>query len=230
MRVDFIYFDIDDTLLDHRKAQERALNDVHHHFTEHFDDIPLTQVQSVYHQINSELWRQYSSGKVSREHLQEQRFIQLFNHLSIHTLPYHQASKHYMERYTKHWEYCLGARETFMEVADQFPVGVLTNGFAEVQHAKLAHFKEVRDRLSVTIISEEVGYMKPHPALFRHAALQAETAPSSILYIGDSYFSDIQGGLNAGWQVIWYAPEAIDSDVPENVPHVRSLPEILDLL
>ena len=57
------------------------------------------------------------------------------------------------------------------------------------------------------MISEEVGVMKPNPALFAHAAEQAGISPDEILYIGDSLHSDVEGGRNAGWQVAWFRGE-----------------------
>jgi len=46
--------------------------------------------------------------------------------------------------------------------------------------------------------------MKPHPQVFGHAADAADTPPDRILYVGDSYYSDVQGGRAAGWQVAWF--------------------------
>ena len=151
--------------------------------------------------------------------------------LKIWKLPPSRTAKmgtYYLERYALHWEYCEGARDTFFHIADRYPVGVLTNGFAEVQRAKLDRFGEVRDRLTSTVISEEIGFMKPHPELFKHATSQAQSEPSNILYIGDSFFSDVEGGLNAGWQVIWYAPGA--EDIPNGITHIRRLSDLQEIL
>lgn len=224
--IHFVYFDIDDTLLDHKSAQEDALVDVFHRFQDHFGGIDLQTVQRVYHTHNVALWTQYAHGEIDRPYLQQQRFLRLLKEIDVTTIPHEEVSTYYMQRYAEHWTYCEGAYDTFTFIADRYPVGVLTNGFAEVQHAKLARFSELRDRLASTVISEEVGYMKPHPELFKHAAKKVETDPEKILYIGDSYTSDIRGGLDAGWQVIWYKPQA--TDIPKGVDHIRRLKELED--
>ena len=226
--IQFIYFDIDDTLLDHKSAQEDALVDVFHRFQEHFGSTDLQAVQRVYHIHNVALWTQYAHGEIDRPYLQQQRFLRLLRDLDITSVPHEEVSAYYMQQYAEHWTYCEGAYETFTFVADRYPVGVLTNGFTEVQHAKLARFSELRDRLASTVISEEVGYMKPHPELFKHAAKKADTAPEKILYIGDSYSSDIQGGLNAGWHVIWYNPQA--TEIPNGVNHIRNLKDLKEMV
>ena len=228
MPIGFVYFDIDDTLLDHRAAQRSALADTITHFREHFQDLDAERIQEVYDTHNSRLWKQYAAGDVSRDQLRKGRFEQLLATLAITSVTPESVGDTYMSRYAHYWDYCTGALETFSHMAERFPVGVLTNGFADQQYAKLARFPAIKDRLAVTVISEEVGYLKPHPELFKHAAREAQTAPQDILYIGDSFTSDVEGGMNAGWQVIWYAPNA--SSVPENVSHVRALTDIPGIL
>jgi HAD superfamily hydrolase (TIGR01549 family) len=96
-----------------------------------------------------------------------------------------------------------GAGEAYSTVAARRRVGILTNGFAETQRAKLDRFPELGRHSSATIISEEVGLMKPDPRLFGWASSHAGVRADRILYVGDSLRSDIQGGLSAGWNVAW---------------------------
>ncbi len=220
----FVYFDLDDTLLDHKKAQIQALTDVIHHFQDEFDGIDLHHVQRIYHERNVLLWRRYSAGSITKETLREERFTHLLESFSITTLTHDQVSAVYMDRYAHHWEYTEDARSTFLAIAERFPVGILTNGFAETQKAKLARFPDIRNQLAVTVISEEIGYLKPHPELFRQAAERAQTHPAHILYVGDSYTSDVEGARNAGWQVIWYAPDA--DHIPEGIHALQRLQDL----
>ncbi len=81
-----------------------------------------------------------------------------------------------------------------------------------MQHAKLDRFPALRERADAVVISEEVGVMKPHPAIFTHAAEQAGFEPGAILYVGDSLTSDVEGGHGAGWQVAWYGGEPARAD------------------
>lgn len=111
-----------------------------------------------------------------------------------------------MERYAEHWAFIDGAERAFSAIAERFPVGVFTNGFAATQRAKLSRFPALRDRLSATVITEDVGALKPHPDVFAHATRPAGVGAAHILYVGDSYRSDVKGGRAAGWQVAWYAP------------------------
>lgn len=224
----YVYFDLDDTILDHRKAEKSALGDVKHHFSTHFSQIESEHLKEVYHQGNVTLWHQYAHNEITKAELRVRRFAVLLEALLITDLEPLNVSDFYMERYAAYWDYCQDARNVFFDIARRYPVGVLTNGFAEIQHAKMEQFKEVRDVLQSLVISEEVGVMKPHPELFAHAAEVAQTPPDQIIYIGDSYRSDVEGATQAGWDVIWYAPDVVTP--PEGIKHARDWQTIGSLL
>ncbi|SHK84006.1 HAD-IA family hydrolase [Rhodothermus profundi] len=222
----FIYFDLDDTLLDHRAAEQAALADVKAAFPDVFAHVPLEKLLHTYHTINTELWKQYQQGTIDRPALMHARFARLIDALALRNVTPDQLNACYMDRYRQHWRWTPGARDAFLTIAKHFPVGILTNGFAAVQHAKLARFPELRQHTRALVISEEVGVAKPHPALFAQAARAAATEPAAILYVGDSFGSDVVGAQNAGWQVAWYTPTP-PASVPEGVFTFRCWPALL---
>lgn len=201
--VRFVYFDIDDTLLDHRAAERAALEDCHTRFAEHFNGHDLADVQATYHAGNVPLWRRYAAGELDRDDVQRLRFEALIDAFDLALDP-HTLGEAYLARYAERWEWVGGAEAAFHAIADRYPVGLLTNGFADQQRGKLARFPILRERSQTVVISDEVGVMKPHPQIFAHAAEQAGTEPGAILYVGDSLHSDVEGGQAAGWQVAWY--------------------------
>ena len=209
-RIQFIYFDLDDTLLDHRRAERHGLDDVRRAHPTHFDTIPLDTLHATYHAHSVPLWRQYADGAIGKHDLQRLRFEQTLHALGLHDLQAEALNALYLDCYARHWTFPSDARDAFFTLARHFPVGILTNGFAEIQHAKFDRFPELRRRAEVLIISEEIGYMKPHPQIFAHAAAAAQTSPEALLYVGDSYPSDVQGALQAGWQVAWFTTETAD--------------------
>ena len=212
----FVYFDLDDTLLDHRHAERQALAEVCGTYAEHFGRFALETVQETYHRHNVVLWQQYSAGRVGKMALKRLRFEQLLNALAVDGLAAEEVSDHYLDCYARHWQFPAPAREAFDEIADHLPVGVLTNGFTEIQQHKLERFPEIRERLRAVVISEEVGHLKPHPKLFAHATARAGVPPGAILYVGDSYLSDVEGALQAGWQIAWYTTDDV-TETPASV-------------
>lgn len=200
----FVYFDLDDTLLDHRSAERLALADLHQQYLHVLNGYEVSHLQETYYQLNLVLWQRYGRGEITQETLKRLRFEQLVEALAITSATPEELSDCYLANYARHWEWIEGAREAYLAIAAHYPTGILTNGFAHIQHAKLDQFREFEQHGALVVISDEVGYMKPDRRLFDHAARLARTAPEHILYVGDSMHSDVEGGLGAGWQVAWF--------------------------
>lgn len=198
----FIYFDLDDTLLDHRSAEAAALNDVYHYFSL-FEEISPDKLVDIYHEVNTRQWSLYSSGDIVREELQRNRFEQTLKQLELDKSRYQEVGEYYMQCYRNHWQWIDGAKDAYQRVLKSYPVGILTNGFAETQELKFEKF-ELYNSADHVVISEEVGVLKPDPKVFEHATKLADVDPENILYIGDSFTSDIIGGSQFGWNTAWY--------------------------
>jgi len=200
----FIYFDLDDTLLNHRKAEKLALEQI----WEEFNLESLTtvdQLQEVYHHINVFLWEMYGRGEIDRDSLQRTRFERTLFRINS-DLNWKTVGDRYMQFYQQFWEWIPGALETFQEIMNMYPVGILTNGFAETQRVKLDTFGFNSHKI-ITLISEDVGVMKPQPGIFDAATRISGVKTDEILYVGDSYSSDVLGGTSFGWDVAWFTQE-----------------------
>jgi YjjG family noncanonical pyrimidine nucleotidase len=223
----FVYFDLDDTLLDHGHAERAALRDVMNDFAPLFADHDLDAVHNTYHRINRPLWNAYSQGDIDKATVKEQRFRRLLDALNADIDQSPVVHARYLERYSAHWRYMPGARAAFDSIAAQYNVGILTNGFAETQQCKMRQFPALQEAAAPVIICEEIGHLKPHPAVFAHATKQARVEPKQILYVGDSYTSDVEGSARAGWQMAWYTPH---TDPDEPVEHGFAFSDWQDLL
>lgn len=210
--IDFVYFDVDDTLLDHRYAERHALADLRSRYLAVFGHLSVDALQEMYHEINAPLWTKYSAGEIDKAGVKRERFPRLLEALDASHANAARIGSVYLQRYAEHWTYVDGAAETFRAVAERFPVGVLTNGFAEVQAQKMKRFPEIAERSRVVLVSEETGHLKPHPVVFETAAERAGVDPSRILYVGDSLRSDVEGGAGAGWQVAWFARDGVNGE------------------
>lgn len=205
--VHFVYFDLDDTLLDHAEAERKALADVRDRYSTIFGAVSVAELQETYHEINAPLWRKYADGTIDKERVQRERFDRLLDALDASHADSASVGRYYMQRYGEHWTFIPGARGTFELISDRVPVGVMTNGFAEVQSKKLDAFPVLRERSDAIVICEDVGVLKPDPKVFEHATQEAGVAPEDVLYVGDSYRSDVAGAESTDWSVAWYAPE-----------------------
>jgi len=206
----FVYFDVDDTLLDHSHAERQALADVRDRYLEVFGTLSVEELQAQYHAINAPLWRRYAEGEIDKQTLKERRFAALLAEVGAPHADPALVRRYYMRRYGHHWRFVPGAQAAYEAVAEQGPVGVMTNGFAEVQAKKFDTFPVLEERAEAVVVCEEVGALKPDPVVFEHATERAGVEPEDVLYVGDSYRSDVEGAQRAGWRVAWFAPDGTD--------------------
>lgn len=82
-------------------------------------------------------------------------------------------------------------------------VGVLTNGAADIQRAKLTA-TGILDRVDAVCISEEVGARKPEPKAFQVAVARCGgELPGDVWMVGDNPVTDIVGAGAAGLRTVW---------------------------
>lgn len=224
MSPSFIYFDLDDTLLDHKNAEQAALNDLHGHYR-FFKDTSVAELVDTYHDINKELWEQYGRRQLDREMLQRKRFELTLNALELDGDRYGEVGDRYMSFYENHWGWMEGAEEVLINASRKYDVGILTNGFLEIQKNKINRF-ELDRYASHLVISEEVGTLKPQPGIFEHATQLAGVPASEIWYVGDSYRSDIVGGSEYGWNTVWLTDETDPDKTDRAALVIRSMDEL----
>lgn len=54
----------------------------------------------------------------------------------------------------------------------------------------------------LTLFSNEVGYLKPHPEIFLHASEALGVSPPRMLHVGDDVKTDIEGARQVGMQTL----------------------------
>ena len=108
-------------------------------------------------------------------------------------------------------------------------VGLITNGPAEVQRAKI-DLLELWGHVDFAIISGELGVEKPEPAIFREALRLGEAEAGEALYVGDSPHLDVAGARSVGIRTVWMNPGGLPWPAEEaGAPpdhEIRGLPEL----
>ena len=69
--------------------------------------------------------------------------------------------------------------------------------------------------LRAIVISERIGVIKPHPAMFAAArAALGDPDPAAILHVGDDWAADVAGAAAAGWRTAWVTRRPADTPLP----------------
>lgn len=221
-KYDWVLFDLDETLI--RFNAEGALR----RLLERFDIIFTERHYQEYEKKNRLLWRAYQNGEITIEKLQHERFSAWGDHLNVPPLDLNAA---FLSEVTNISTPLDGAESLLNTLKGKSKLGVISNGFAEMQRVRIERLG-FQDHFHFVITSEQVGAAKPDSKIFLHAFETMKHPPrDKILMVGDALDADILGGINAGIDTCWLNPHKKPST--ENIaPHfeVASLKELQDLL
>ena len=109
-------------------------------------------------------------------------------------------------------------------------VGAVSNWVWQLP--ELLHALDLVKQFDFIAASSRVGFEKPHPEIFQWALEQAKVAPGEAIHVGDHLDADVAGAQGVGIQ-----PVLIDrrerftaTDVPDGVPLIRSLTELIPIV
>jgi putative hydrolase of the HAD superfamily len=110
-------------------------------------------------------------------------------------------------------------------------LGLITNGPAEVQRAKI-ELLGLDALVDFALVSGELGIEKPDPEIFRAALRMADATPDEAVFVGDSPDHDVAGARAAGIRAIWMnrSGRAWPAALPPPDNEVRDLTAFLALL
>ena len=80
--------------------------------------------------------------------------------------------------------------------------------------------------------SARIGFEKPHPRIFEWALNQADVPADAVIHVGDHVDADVLGarGVGIGGVLIDRAERYPADEVPDGVPVIRSLEELLPIV
>ncbi|MBQ2062629.1 MAG: YjjG family noncanonical pyrimidine nucleotidase [Oscillospiraceae bacterium] len=223
-----VLWDVDGTLLDFDAAQRAALIKL---FAEFHLGACTEEMLARYSVINVGFWQRLERCEMTKPQVLLGRFEQFFSEYGIDT----QIVREFNDRY----QLTLG--DTIVYHDDSLNIVkalrgkvkqyVVSNGTITAQTKKLERSK-LGKLMDGVFLSEKIGVEKPNIGFFEQvfSVIRPEDL-STVMIVGDSLTSDIQGGMNAGIKTCWYNPGM--KPVPENyrIDYVISdLHELVTLL
>lgn len=212
-----LWFDLDDTLWDMTGNSVICLRELYDIYglgryfgsTEQWDE--------CYHRINAALWERYSAGTISRDFLRSERFAAPLCLAGVAPDEAQKLSASLDVRYLG----LLGAKTRLIKGAAEilpwlrgrgYRMGIVSNGFREVQYNKLRS-SSIDSFFDIVVLSDDAGYNKPDRRFFAYAEERAGTRDCRNVIIGDNPVTDIRGGLDARWDAVWFKPDDLPSAV-----------------
>ena len=208
--MEFLFLDLDDTILDFRQAEHTAITRT----LSAFGIDPTPEITEAYRRINLRCWKELERGTLTREDLKRVRFEKLFQQFGVEA-DVQAVSDAYMEFLGQgHW-FLPGAEEAVERLSKKYRLFLASNGTASVQKGRMTSANLYRF-FEQCFVSEELGAAKPSKAFFDAAFAKIEGFdPAKAMMVGDSLSSDILGGINAGIRTCWV-----------NTNHYPAKPEI----
>lgn len=215
---EWILFDADDTLFYFDAF--RGLQLMFLQFGITFTELDYAE----YKILNKSLWVDYQNGKIVAQQLQHRRFEAWANKLQLTT---QLLSSAYLAAMAEICAPMPGAISLLDSLKGQVKLGIITNGFTDLQYVRLERIG-LKNHIDLLVISEQVGVAKPHPQIFEHAlALMGNPAREKVLMVGDNPDTDILGGINAGFDTCWLNVD--NKPLPEGVKPLYQVTSLIQL-
>jgi len=102
-------------------------------------------------------------------------------------------------------------------LAPRYRLGVLSNWPLAATIDRYVEAAGWAAHLAAVVVSQRVGTIKPHPAMFRAAEAQlGGIEPAAILHVGDDWLGDVVGAKRAGWQAAYLHARPAGSPLPRS--------------
>lgn len=198
---EFIFWDLDNTLLDFHACEREALRAA---LSESGVEMTARQL-ARYSAINDSKWKLFEQGKISRSAVQLSRFEDFFAefHLDLSPAAFNERYMYQMGLQAVEFP---GIHAILSRLHTRYRQFIASNGVEKSMRSRL-QIAGLEPYFEQSFSSEHIGVQKPQKAFFDACFAQISGFnPARAIIIGDSLSSDILGGHNAGIATCWFNP------------------------
>jgi putative hydrolase of the HAD superfamily len=220
-----IFLDLDGTLLDHDAAERSAATEFLRAFRAYFPRWSPDDFADRWQTVAQKHLEVYLAGGLSFSGQRRERLRELFSQVDVSLDD--RAADAFFDVYLGHYERSWRLFPDVVETLDRLEghtLGIITNGDQDQQLNKLQALG-LRERFPHIVISAEVGFAKPHAAIFHEACRRANCAPHMSMYVGDRLLTDAVGSRQAGLHGIWLDRRG-SGPRPNEIATITSLDEL----
>lgn len=230
MNIQHIFFDLDNTLWDHRRNAYFTLKEIfaRERVLEKYN-IGFEEFHKEYFTINERLWEQIRDGEIDKEYLRKHRFYDSFLFFGIDDAELADVfENNFLDQILDYNDLVDGAFELLEHLSGRgYQLHVLSNGFKEVT-ARKCELSGIKNYFKTITSADEIDIRKPHPEIYEYALNKAGAEKENSVMIGDDWIADVEGGKAFGMQVIFF--DVFDDHYKaDGVRVIRKLSELMDV-
>ena len=231
MKIQHIFFDLDNTLWDHRRNAYLTLKDIftRENVQENYN-LGFEEFHKEYFTINERLWAQIRDGEIDKDFLRKHRFYDSFLFFGIDNFALAQTfENNFLDEILNYNDLVEGAFELLEDLAEKkYHLHILSNGFMEVTYRK-CELSGIKNYFETITSADEINIRKPHPEIYEYALNKAGAKKEESMMIGDDWIADVEGGKSFGLKVIFFDVFNDNYKAPD-VTVIKKLSEIKTLL
>lgn len=191
----YLLFDLDDTLLDFKKAEYYGIKAV-------FEKMGITVSDEnieLYSKINLSCWKQYEQGEITREDIYKNRVVQFGEKIGV-DIDVEEFSDTYFYTLSRQGQTMPYAFELMDALSKKdYVIAAATNGALVPQTFRIVNSGLAGFFKGGIFVSEQIGFRKPEPEFFEYLLKELRVKDKGeVLVIGDSLSSDIAGAVSLG--------------------------------
>lgn len=206
MKIQHIFFDLDNTLWDHRRNAYLTIKDLFGKEEIALKyNIDFEEFHSVYHEINEKLWEDIRDGIIDKDYLRKHRFYDTFRHFNVDDQQLSMYfEEHFLDKILNYNELVEGAAFILEYLkAKHYTLHIISNGFKEVTERKCI-LSGISPYFQTITSADSIGVRKPRPEIFEYSLKLAGALKEESILIGDDWIADVVGARNFGMDVIFF--------------------------
>ncbi len=231
MKIQHIFFDLDNTLWDHRGNAYSTLKEIfkRQNVSEKFN-IDFEDFHREYFTINERLWEQIRDGEIDKEYLRRHRFYDAFLFFGVDDFELSECfENNFLDEILNYNDLVEGAFEILEYLHDKgYKLHILSNGFKEVTYKK-CELSGIQNYFQTITSADEINIRKPQPEIFDYALKKANVKKEESIMIGDDWIADVEGGKSFGLEVVFF-DVFNDNYEAEGVKVIKNLLELKEIL
>ena len=201
-----IFFDLDNTLWDHRKNAYLTLKEIYkrENVQEKYN-LGFEDFHREYFTINERLWAQIRDGEIDKDYLRKHRFYDSFLFFGIDDYDLAQVfEQNFLDEILNYNDLVEGAFELLEYLSEKgYTLHILSNGFKEVTYRK-CELSGIQNYFKTITSADELNVRKPQPEIYEYALKKANAKKEESIMIGDDWIADVEGALSFGIDAVFF--------------------------